>query len=83
MEKVDLIEQALNLTSFGMGFVFLFLTLLVFVTKLMSIIIRNIKITGHVEEQETQHNNNKSLYDELDEETKFVIEQAIKMHRGA
>ncbi len=83
MEKVDLIEQALNLTSFGMGFVFLFLTLLVFVTKLMSIIIRKIKITGHVEEQETQHNNNKSLYDELDEETKFVIEQAIKMHRGA
>ncbi len=83
MEKVDLIEQALNLTSFGMGFVFLFLTLLVFVTKLMSIIIRNIKITSHVEEQETQHNNNKSLYDELDEETKFVIEQAIKMHRGA
>ncbi len=83
MEKVDLIEQALNLTSFGMGFVFLFLTLLVFVTKLMSIIIRNIKITSHVEEQETQHNNNTSLYDELDEETKFVIEQAIKMHRGA
>ena len=83
MEKVDLIAQALNLTSFGMGFVFLFLTLLVFVTKLMSIIIRNIKITSHVEEQETQHKNNTSLYDELDEETKFVIEQAIKMHRGA
>jgi Oxaloacetate decarboxylase, gamma chain. len=40
MEQPDLIAEAINLTMFGMGFVFLFLTLLVFITKLMSIIIQ-------------------------------------------
>ncbi|AYQ57401.1 hypothetical protein BTHERMOSOX_1691 [Bathymodiolus thermophilus thioautotrophic gill symbiont] len=75
MEQVDLMAEALNLTLFGMGFVFLFLTLLVFVTKLMSIIIQrksrqaSVAING--------------MDDELDEETKFVIEEAIKIHRGA
>ena len=66
---------------FGMGFVFLFLTLLVFVTKLMSIVIQ--KMNKKSQDDETHHDDNLSLKDELDEETKFVIEQAIKMHRGA
>jgi len=77
MEQTNLIVEALNLTLFGMGFVFLFLTLLIFVTKLMSIIIQKMnKATlvavgvGGMEE-------------EIDEETKFVIEEAIKIHRGA
>lgn len=77
MEQTDLIMEALSLTFFGMGFVFLFLTLLIFVTKLMSIIIRRMnKATlvavgvGGMEE-------------EIDEETKFIIEEAIKIHRGA
>ena len=80
MEQPDLIAEAINLTLFGMGFVFLFLTLLVFVTKLMSIIIQKI---NKQTDDDTHHNDNLSLKDELDEETKFVIEQAIKLHRGA
>ncbi|MBA5248435.1 MAG: sodium pump decarboxylase subunit gamma [Gammaproteobacteria bacterium] len=77
MEQTNLMAEALNLTLFGMGFVFLFLTLLIFITKLMSIIIQKMnKATlvavgvGGMEE-------------EIDEETKFVIEEAIKIHRGA
>jgi oxaloacetate decarboxylase gamma subunit len=80
MEQPDLIAEAINLTLFGMGFVFLFLTLLVFVTKLMSIIIQKM---NKQTDDDTHHNDNLSLKDELDEETKFVIEQAIKLHRGA
>ncbi|BBB23794.1 oxaloacetate decarboxylase, gamma subunit [Isorropodon fossajaponicum endosymbiont JTNG4] len=76
MEQTDFIAQALNLTLFGMGFVFLFLTLLVGVTKLMSIIIQ--KLQSKVYNQQ-DFNNSSEL---KDEETKFVIEQAIKMHRG-
>ncbi len=81
MEQADLITQALNLTMFGMGFVFLFLTLLVFVTKLMSAIIQKLQARAHNKSE----NNDKStsLEQEIDEETKFVIEQAIKLHRGA
>jgi len=79
-QQTDLITEALNLTLFGMGFVFLFLTLLVFVTKLMSSIIQKI----NQKSQNDDHNgDNLNLKDEMDEETKFVIEQAIKMHRGA
>ncbi|SMN00288.1 hypothetical protein SPONN_1564 [uncultured Candidatus Thioglobus sp.] len=74
MQQTDLILEALNLTLFGMGFVFLFLTLLVFVTKLMSFTIQ--KIYGKQTHQDT-------LSNEIDEETKFVIEEAIKIHRGA
>ena len=39
MDTPSLIEEGLNLMLFGMGFVFVFLTLLVFVTSLMSWII--------------------------------------------
>ena len=81
MEQADLLTQALNLTMFGMGFVFLFLTLLVFVTKLMSVIVQ--KLQARVNNELSQDNNSTTLEQEIDEETKFVIEQAIKMHRGA
>ncbi len=76
MEQTSLLAQAINLTYFGMGFVFLFLLLLVFITKLMSVIIQKIH------HQKTNTTKNLYLGDELDEEAKFVIEQAIKMHRG-
>jgi len=81
MEQADLLTQALNLTMFGMGFVFLFLTLLVFVTKVMSVIVQ--KLEARIEADSNQDNNSTTLEQEIDEETKFVIEQAIKMHRGA
>ena len=79
-QQADLISEALTLTKFGMGFVFLFLTLLVFVTKFMSIVIQKMNKRSH---DDDHHDDNLSLNDELDEETKFVIEQAIKMHRVA
>ena len=81
MEQADLFTQALNLTMFGMGFVFLFLTLLVFVTKLMSVIIQ--KLQARISDEPEHDNSKTTLEQEIDEETKFVIEQAIKMHRGA
>ncbi|WP_210396292.1 OadG family protein [Motiliproteus sediminis] len=39
MENNDLISQGLTLMVFGMGFVFIFLTLLVGVTNLMSVLV--------------------------------------------
>ncbi|MEJ6660379.1 MAG: OadG family protein [Candidatus Thioglobus sp.] len=81
MEQADLLTQALNLTMFGMGFVFLFLTLLIFVTKVMSVIVQ--KLEARIKADSSQDNNSTTLEQEIDEETKFVIEQAIKMHRGA
>ena len=82
-QQTELIAEALNLTLFGMGFVFLFLTLLVFVTKTMSFIIQKINKRQSSQDDDNHDDGNLSLKDELDEETKFVIEQAIKMHRGA
>jgi oxaloacetate decarboxylase gamma subunit len=81
MEQADLFAEALNLTMFGMGFVFLFLTLLVFVTKLMSAIIQ--KLQARSANKPDQEDSTTTLDQEIDEETKFVIEQAIKLHRGA
>ena len=81
MEQADLLTQALNLTMFGMGFVFLFLTLLIFVTKVMSVIVQ--KLEARIKADSNQDNNSTTLEQEIDEETKFVIEQPIKMHRGA
>ncbi|CAC9529046.1 Oxaloacetate decarboxylase gamma chain [Bathymodiolus heckerae thiotrophic gill symbiont] len=78
MEQADIFVEALNLTMFGMGFVFLFLTLLVFVTKLMSAIIRKLQARAI-----NKYDSTTTLEQEIDEETKFVIEQAIKLHRGA
>ncbi|SMN11687.1 hypothetical protein SPBRAN_1973 [uncultured Candidatus Thioglobus sp.] len=72
--QTNLLIDALNLTLFGMGFVFLFLTLLVFVTKLMSFTIQKIH---------SRKTHPDTLVNEIDEETKFVIEEAIKIHRGA
>jgi oxaloacetate decarboxylase gamma subunit len=47
----------------------------------MSIVIQ--KMNKQSQDDDTHHDDHLSLKDELDEETKFVIEQAIKMHRGA
>jgi oxaloacetate decarboxylase gamma subunit len=82
MEQTELLSEAITLTLFGMGFVFMFLTLLVFVTKTMSTIV------GYLYKNYSssfQQNTNKDslLNDEIDDETKFIIEQAIKMHRGS
>ena len=81
MEQTTLLADAISLTLFGMGFVFVFLTVLVFITKLMSFVV--IKLIAKPEVSASQTQSDLSLNDEIDEETRFVIEQAIKMHRGA
>ena len=81
MEQTTLLADAINLTLFGMGFVFVFLSVLVFITKSMSFAV--IKLVAKPAADAAQTQSDLSLNDEIDEETKFVIEQAIKMHRGA
>ena len=66
MEQANLLTQALNLTMFGMGFVFLFLTLLVFVTKLMSAIIQ--KLQARINNELEHGSNGATLEQEIDEE---------------
>ena len=75
----NLLSGALNLTLFGMGFVFIFLTILVFVIKLMSFLLNKNKAKINDNKQE----NSLITESDIDEETKFVIQQAIKMHTGA
>jgi oxaloacetate decarboxylase gamma subunit len=74
----NLLADAITLTFFGMGFVFLFLTLMVVLTSMMSALVQkiqpNLAIVGPVP---TQPDNM------IDEETRSIIEQAIKIHTGA
>jgi oxaloacetate decarboxylase gamma subunit len=69
------VTDALSLTMFGMGFVFVFLALMVFVTNVMSLLVAKIQ----------PPTNNPSALDsdsiiEIDEKTRAIIEAAIKMH---
>ena len=71
----QLASDALTLTMFGMGFVFVFLALMVVVTNVMSLLIAKIQPTII----------NASALDsdpiiEIDEKTRAIIEAAIKMH---
>ena len=67
--------EALSLTLFGMGFVFVFLVLMVIFTSIMSFIIERIQPVY----------NRPSLIDqapvaEIDTKIKAIIEAAINMH---
>ena len=71
----NFVTDALTLTIFGMGFVFVFLALMVVVTNVMSLLVAKIQPTS----------NNTSALDsdpitEIDEKTRAIIEAAIKMH---
>jgi oxaloacetate decarboxylase gamma subunit len=71
----NFVTDALTLTMFGMGFVFVFLALMVVVTNVMSLLVAKIQPTS----------NNTSTLDsdpitEIDEKTRAIIEAAIKMH---
>ena len=69
------IADALTLTVFGMGFVFLFLTLMVLVTNVMSLLVAKIQpATNDASALESDP------IIEIDEKTKAIIEAAIKMH---
>ena len=74
----NLLAEAMTLTFFGMGFVFLFLTLMVVLTSIMSALSQkiqpNLVSAGVVPIQSANA---------LDEDTRSIIEKAIKMHAGA
>ena len=71
----NLLAEAINLTLFGMGFVFVFLALMVVVTTMMSLIVKrfqpnlNLAATANIE-----------LSSGIDEKTEAIIKKAINMH---
>ena len=71
----NLVAEAINLTLFGMGFVFVFLALMVVVTTMMSVLVKrfqpnlNLAATSSIE-----------LSSGIDEKTEAIIKKAIKMH---
>jgi len=71
----NLINEATNLTLFGMGFVFVFLVLMIVVTTMMSLLVKrfqpnlNLATTANIE-----------LSGGIDEKTEAIIKKAIKMH---
>ena len=71
----NLLTDAITLTMFGMGFVFVFLALMVVVTNLMSKFITKIQPSINVS---TSIDSESSM--EIDEKTRAIIEAAIKMH---
>ena len=70
----NLVAEAINLTLFGMGFVFVFLALMVAVTNMMSLIVDKIQPTVNVPPLNSDSSN------EIDDKTRAIIEAAIKMH---
>jgi oxaloacetate decarboxylase gamma subunit len=71
----NLLNDAITLTMFGMGFVFVFLALMVVVTSLMSKVVTKIQPVINVA---SSMNADSSI--EIDEKTRAIIEAAIKMH---
>ena len=69
----NLLGDSITLTIFGMGFVFLFLALMVAVTNMMSLIVDKIQPTINVPPL------NSDPLNEIDEKTRAIIEAAIKM----
>ena len=71
----NLVVEAINLTLFGMGFVFVFLALMVVVTTMMSVLVKrfqpnlNLAATSNIE-----------LSSGIDEKTEAIIKKAINMH---
>jgi|TARA_B100000809_G_C14738190_1_gene387563 oxaloacetate decarboxylase gamma subunit len=74
----NLLADAITLTFFGMGFVFLFLTLMVVLTSMMSALVQ--KIQPNLAGARVAPIQSVNV---LDEDTKSIIEKAIKMHTGA
>jgi oxaloacetate decarboxylase gamma subunit len=74
----NLLADAITLTLFGMGFVFLFLTLMVVLTSMMSALVQ--KIQPNLASAGVTPIQSVNV---LDEDTKSIIEKAIKMHTGA
>ena len=74
----NLLSEAINLTLFGMGFVFVFLALMVVLTSFMSSSV--LKLQPLVPGNSAAPIQTNNL---IDEDTKSIIEKAIKLHTGA
>jgi len=74
----NLLSEAINLTLFGMGFVFVFLAIMVVLTSLMSSSV--LKLKPFVASDSTAPIHSDNL---IDEDTLSIIEKAIKLHTGA
>ena len=74
----NLLSEAINLTLFGMGFVFVFLALMVVLTSFMSSSV--LKLQPLVPGNSAATNQADNL---IDEDTRSIIEKAIKLHTGA
>ncbi len=72
-----MIEQGLDLLLFGMGTVFIFLTLLVIVTISMSAIIRR-----WLPEEELDHLSSPKRHTAVDERIVSIIQAALAKHRS-
>ena len=74
----NLLSEAINLTLFGMGFVFVFLALMVVLTRFMSASVLKLQpFEPSISVAPIQTDNL------IDEDTKSIIEKAIKLHTGA
>ena len=76
--EINLLSEAINLTIFGMGFVFVFLAVMVVLTSFMSASVLKLQPF------EVSTSNASIQKDNLiDEDTRSIIKKAIKMHTGA
>ena len=74
----NLLSEATNLTLFGMGFVFVFLALMVVLTSFMSASV--LRLQPFVPSTSDAPIRTDNL---IDEDTRSIIEKAIKLHTGA
>ena len=74
----NLLSEAINLTLFGMGFVFVFLALMVVLTSFMSSSV--LKFQPLLPSNSVAPIQTDNL---IDEDTRSIIEKAIKLHTGA
>ena len=74
----NLLNEAINLTLFGMGFVFVFLALMVVLTSFMSASV--LRLQSFVPSTSVAPIQTDNL---IDEDTRSIIEKAIKLHTGA
>ena len=71
----NLLSDAINLTLFGMGFVFVFLALMVILTRFMSASI--LRLQSSVTSTSDAPIQKDNL---IDEDTRSIIVKAIKLH---
>lgn len=81
MDNSSLLQEGLSLVAFGMGFVFVFLTLLVFATALMSRLVMSFAPAPVEQEKPPRHTPDTDESAERNDEVVAVISAAIKHYR--